>query len=370
MSERTVNIFSDSVKKFDWIKADTYYSKNYDIFHVQSSNVEKDDEGSLLGESETKKCRFCGRTFPDVTFDKRAHVFPRCTGNVNLLSAYECDTCNSFFGDTLESEYSNLFNFNHTLYGVSGKKDKIPMLQSNDNKWKIKAVEHPEKEGNLHIMSEEKGSEGLFQNIDFEKKEFTYLGPTITVLPIAVYKCLTKMALAIMPETELENFNETFTWIRQGKHHPIFDKKKHLCRYMELLGIHNKYPLGILLKRKKNSQNGPYMLFVYMYANLMFMIEVPTKQCKYLYDIRKIEPFVVLGNSVAEKIIDLSSCEKIKISGQSRKFNVGDFVELTEEANDIMTKNAYAKLIQHEISKSISKQSIINNEEANKKGDF
>ena len=64
-------------------------------------------------------------------------------------------------------------------------------------------------------------------------------------------------------------------------------------------------------------------------------------------------PFAI-GNVFEEKIIDLSSCEKIKIEKQSRSFAAGSVVELTEEARNIMTTNKYAQMIQQEIRKNSS----------------
>lgn len=164
------------------------------------------------------------------------------------------------------------------------------------------------------------------------------------------------MALTMMPENELENFDKTFDWIREKKHKKFFDSKKHLCRYMEFYGVKVDYPMGFLFKRKPKSKNGPYMLFVYVYAKIVLMIEVPTTHYKYLYDIRKIEPPFVIGNVFEEKIIDLSSCEKIKIERQRRSFTAGSVVELTEEARNIMTTNKYAQMIQQEIKKNSSKR--------------
>lgn len=351
---KTINIYSETVKKYDPLKVDEYYEKNYEFLCGQRSNFSEGEAGALLKSSKEKSCRFCGKSFPEVSFEKDAHVFPRSTGNVNLLSKYECDSCNSFFGATLESEYSNLFNFSHTVYGVAGRKNKIPMLQSNDNRSKVKVVKHPEKEGNLHIINEERGS--IHTDINVQKKELTYEGPTITVLPIAVYKCLTKMALTMMPETETKDFSDAFMWIRERKHKNFFENKKHLCRYIEFYGVNVDYPMGFLFKRKPKSKNGPYMLFVYVYAKMVLMIEVPTKHYKYPYDLRKIEPPFVMGNVFEEKIIDLSSCEKIKIERQRRTFKAQNVIDLTKDAQNIETNNVYAQMVQKEMCKNSSKR--------------
>lgn len=353
MREKVYNIYSDAVKKYYFPRVLEYYEKNYDILWGQGSNFDKEDAGALLGDPEGKTCRFCGKSYPEVSFEKDAHVFPRCTGNENLLSAYECDNCNILFGSILEGEYANLFNFCHTIYGVVGRK-KIPILQSNDNGSTLKVVNHPEKEGNLHIVNEGKNS--IHTVIDPEKKIFEYEGPGITILPIAVYKCLTKMALTIMPEAELDDFFETLKWVHDKKHEPFFENKKHLCRYMEFYGEYISHPIGFLFKRKPKSKDGPYMIFMYYYAKMVLMIEIPTKKHIYPYDIKKVQPPFIVGTPFEEKVIDLSSCEKIRIVPQSRSFTWGAYHDITREANNILTTNKYAQLIQREIRMSNEKR--------------
>ncbi|WP_410170263.1 HNH endonuclease [Agrobacterium tumefaciens] len=57
----------------------------------------------VLGDSTTRKCRFCDRAEPEVSFKGVAHAIPESLGNKTIESMYECDDCNSLFGRGIEN---------------------------------------------------------------------------------------------------------------------------------------------------------------------------------------------------------------------------------------------------------------------------
>lgn len=333
-------IWTYAVKRYNQEKAMEYYEKNYDILVGQNTNF---SEETYLGNCKDKRCRFCKETEPKATFRDKPHVFPIETGNKNLLSYYECDACNKFFGRYLEGEYQNLFSFVHNLYMVGGRKGKIPLVQSNDNCNRITVIDKNNNE-KVHLISDITGKE----HVDIKENTVTLSYPDITIIPIAIYKCLTKMALAIMPAEELSNFQNTLSWIREKKHKPIM-QKKHMCRYIEFKNMpYVKCPMGFLFKRKSNSKDGPYMIFLYVYAKMAMMIEVPCDNVKYSYDIRKIYP-LILGMPIEDIIIDLSCTDKCLIEGGKRDLSFGYLVDLTEETRNPNSENEYAQLIRKNV---------------------
>ena len=256
-----------------------------------------------------------------------------------MLSYYECDECNHFFGDYLEGEFQNFFSFQNNLYKVGGRKGKIPLVQSNDNYNKIKVIDKNSDE-KIHLISDIVGKE----HVKIDNGNIILSSPDITIIPIAIYKCLTKMALTIMPNNELQNFRKTISWIKCKKHSKIMEKK-HLCRYIEFVGSpYVRYPIGFLFRRKDSSKDGPYMIFLYFYAKIAIMIEVPCDNIKYPYDIRKIDPLII-GNPIEDIIIDLSNTEKCFVKGWQRTFTNIMIKDLTEETKNPNTENEYAKLI-------------------------
>ena len=56
-----------------------------------------------------------------MTFDLIAHAFPECIGNHVLVSNYECDDCNTFFGKTIENDYGKFFDLYHSIMHIKGK---------------------------------------------------------------------------------------------------------------------------------------------------------------------------------------------------------------------------------------------------------
>lgn len=338
MKRQITDICSSAVKKYEHSKACKYYENNYEIIAGQTTNFL---EEVFLGNKENKVCRFCGGDEAKVTFNDKPHVFPICTGNKYLLSYYECDRCNHFFGDYLEGEYQNFFSFVHNLYKVEGRKGKIPLIQSNDNISKIKVISKENKE-KVHLISDRIDKE----HVKLDQNIFTLESPNITVIPIAIYKCLVKMALSIMPEDELINFQKTITWIKEKKHRPLM-KKKHMCRYLEFMDWpYVKYPMGLLFKRKAKCKDGPYMIFIFVYAKMVMMIEVPCDNIQYNYDIRKITP-LMMGNPIEDLVIDFTGTEKCLIKGWKRSFCSEYLVNLTEEVKNPNTENEYAKLIRN-----------------------
>lgn len=61
----------------------------------------------MSGIDSDRKCLFCLKTEPEVTFKKEAHIVPQSIGG-EVLSMHECDICNSHFGRTLEGGYPSI----------------------------------------------------------------------------------------------------------------------------------------------------------------------------------------------------------------------------------------------------------------------
>lgn len=125
MKNQIIDICSSAVKKYEHSKAYKYYENNYEMIVGQATNFY---EEVFLGNKENKVCRFCGGDKSKVTFCDKPHVFPICTGNKYLLSYYECDRCNHFFGDYLEGEYQNFFCFYIICIKLKEEKEKYHLF--------------------------------------------------------------------------------------------------------------------------------------------------------------------------------------------------------------------------------------------------
>ena len=318
-----------------------YYEETYVPISFGLLNQEKD---TYLGNQEKKVCRFCRKGEEAVKFEHRAHVFPESIGNRFLLSYYECDTCNKKFSRLLENHYSNFFKFYHNASNIRGKKT-VPTYQTKTGKsraeWR-KDINGKE----LYVISDE--MDNITTYIDIEEKRLLRQGIIDSYIPMAVYKCFVKMALSVMPDSELMYFEKTLDWISSKKHENIFNGKKLLCRYKIIPGFGTtKFPAYCLYKRKEQIEGGllfePYMLFNLTYGNFSYLIEVPTIRYNTCIDIKKLPfppiPFVTSG----EGIYDFSESVLCENQRCSMEYHFDIAIPIVEGKESNMDKETLLK---------------------------
>lgn len=303
-----------------------------------ASGILNYDDYVHLGNEKFKKCRFCGKKEGEVTFDEKAHVFPQCIGNEFLLSYYECDSCNKFFGGKLEGEFSNCFSFYHSLYKIKGKK-KVPVFQENGGKIKNEWKKDPDNGKDVYVFHDTIDARTV--EIDQEKHTFIKRGKSDSYIPIAVFKCFVKMAIGIMPEIEAKNFRDTAQWLKKSEHYNYYKKNKRLlCRFVQIAGFSNRVPQYTLFKRKYVN-DFPYMLFQITYGGFSYLIEVPRNSSdSHLKTIEHI-PFPPLYyESIDEGCYDFTGIERI---AEERKI-VCSFGTMDEEAGRNKIKKLFPEL--------------------------
>lgn len=285
-----------------------YYEK---IYTPISFGILNQSDDTYLGNKNNKVCRFCGKPEGTANFDKRAHVFPESIGNRHLLSYYECDTCNKKFSRLLENQYGNFFKFYHNASNIRGKKT-VPNYQANSGKSKSEWTK--DVAGNPIFISAD-ASDSITTFINQSRKEVLRIGKIDPFIPMAVYKCFVKMALSIMPESELNIFEETISWILQKNHENIFGEKLLLCRYKMIPGYGTtKFPAYALYKKRQENNTEvfiPYMLFHLTYGNFSYFVEVPTVKHPVSVGITELPfppiPFITTD----EGLYDFSGTEKV-----------------------------------------------------------
>lgn len=230
-------------------------------------HLNKEDE-IMLSDSVSGKCRFCGKSEPEVTFDKVAHAIPHFIGNRTLKSTYECDSCNGKFS-ALESNFSQFMSFYHTFAHVSkGGGAKVPKFRTNSSENSSIEVN----DDKIEVKCYE--GEGLIPEIDEENNTLT-LKTFRSYVPQNVYKIFIKMALTIMPEKELSVFQTALKWLNGEiniSSNNLFLVER---RYMS-----TKNPFDfvscMLFKRKEPSTNAvPAYIFGLAYYNFFFQTYIP-----------------------------------------------------------------------------------------------
>lgn len=260
-----------------------YYDTFYDILRTpnfdDNSRVLKRTRGiQTIGYSPKKRCRFCGKSEDEVSFDMVAHAFPESIGNHVLASNYECDDCNKYFGKTIENDYAIFFNLYHSIMQIDGKKGipkcnfKVPCKKRTDKCAKY-CVQIFFDNGKLCVSNCREVDK---KYVNFFNNSITISKPVGKCCPIAVFKTLVKMAISVMPIEELHLFSSTTEWLRELEHRNFYKEKKLLVRYKVIPGFKvTKYPNYVLFRRKKDVWNKPYMLFNLTYGCYTLLIEVP-----------------------------------------------------------------------------------------------
>lgn len=160
----------------------------------------------FLGYKENRKCRFCGETEPSVSFRNEAHALPECIGNKSLFTYYECDACNKAFGDGCENDFGNWSLPMRTMSRIRGKSGIPTIKQGPNGAWRVE--EHPA--GLMFSVNETEG----FWTDDKPNKTLKLHLRRAPYRPAMIVQAMVKMALSIMPEEEMPNFQQVLDWIR------------------------------------------------------------------------------------------------------------------------------------------------------------
>jgi hypothetical protein len=152
-----------------------------------------------------------------VSFHDLAHVIPESLGNKKLFSNYECDSCNHEFGNTIEdhlNKYLMPYRIGSIILGkkttLSYKIGKNDRLDVTGRHWNITHVNGDEDEKKLNEVLDTIVEEIDDHTVRFKIKRQTYI-------PIFVYKALEKIALDIIPDNEVSEFNDTFIWLKANE---------------------------------------------------------------------------------------------------------------------------------------------------------
>ncbi|MFB0556027.1 MAG: HNH endonuclease [Phycisphaerae bacterium] len=213
-----------------------------------------------------RKCRFCGKSKPEVSFRKKAHAIPEFLGNKSLILMNECDICNEFFSIEYEDHLAKWFGPMPSLCQMQGKKgtpkyksDKFISSKGN------KGMELFVNSNSSIIMNIKEGSSGTLK-IPVEMKTEPYI-------PIRAAQAFIKSAISVLPEELLSECENTKLWLL-GK--ASLNIGKFPVLYAFTPGI-NPYRFGrvMICKRKNPSEEMPFLWFIIETTNFLFQIMIP-----------------------------------------------------------------------------------------------
>lgn len=144
------------------------------------------------------RCRYCGKTAPEVSFSKKEHIFPESIGNKLFISkGCECDNCNKFFGEHYENELSAFLHPHMVLNKIVGKNGR--------KKYKsFEATSTIDNSNDILTIREQLDTAKI--KFDDINKEILYEFDMQPYSLAKIYKILSKMAFAILPEDILNHF--------------------------------------------------------------------------------------------------------------------------------------------------------------------
>lgn len=279
------------------------FCENYEIIVSYDTNQAKN---VFLGDKNNQVCRFCGRKKGEVTFKKEAHALSNLIGNDRLFSYYECDDCNGNRFSKYESEFSNYMKLLHCLSQVKGKSG-IPSYKSRkDDFTRIDIKDF------ISVLHKE--DETAIAHLDKKEKVIHFKGER-TYTPVNVYKCLLKMALTVMPDSELLEVTNAMDFLMDRKN----IKGQLLVGYRQYGGISPfRTPVTMLFKRKDErlEENVPLYMFLLAYGNFAFQFQIPFCPAdKFLFGKEISMPYIpTIADSIIPqrlKGLDFSSSEKV-----------------------------------------------------------
>lgn len=245
------------------LEEDFKYFINYECILSYNLNY---NEPKIIKDNNEKKCRFCGRKEPEVTFRKKAHAISEMLGNRTLFSNNECDECNAFFGDNLENDLGKYLGVIRTLTQIVGK-GGVPSYKTKNKKARIdytnKGLVIQNVVGDKFLTLEDDCL--IFRT---EREAYT---------PINVYKSFVKMAISLVPEDLLFNFDDTLKWLKEE---PNMEPKYNMDDYAYIIEkfIPGPKPHNLNVKgfiRKNDKIHLPYFIFLIEFGNYSFQIIIP-----------------------------------------------------------------------------------------------
>lgn len=243
------------------------YSEDYELdgLHFHLTKRPK------LKRKQDRTCRFCNKREPEVSFKKVAHLIPELMGNRNLISDYECDTCNDLFS-IYEDSFAKFLGIARTLSSSKGK-EGIPTFKNPDKKLEVRKNN---KAVGLQINFQ--GTDNQYFDIDETGKKLTIKATRHPYKPIYVYKALLKIAYGLLPEDELPNYEHCRLFLQADKNDANFKGHPHLRLFGYLSPGPQFGPPTVFLWKKrqeKAEKNIPTRTMVIYFQNYAYQIFLP-----------------------------------------------------------------------------------------------
>ena len=217
---------------------------------------------SLYGETikEKRRCRYCNKTMADgACFKNVAHAISEALGNRTIISAEECDECNSKFANTIEKDIIEYLHLYRALYGKKGK-NGIPHLKYNNG------VEI--KYDGEHAIIDTAGVCKFDSGDDFTIP----LKNTINFMNI--YRALVKFVIGVIPREYLQYCSKTIEWLNNIKNDGSKLNLPPVAILLDNQDYFDQPKLDVYL-RKDDDKDLPFIYAEFRSTFLLFVFIIP-----------------------------------------------------------------------------------------------
>ncbi|MBX2933854.1 MAG: hypothetical protein KF825_06390 [Ferruginibacter sp.] len=253
-------------------------------------NLIADDElhKRPLKAKKDRVCKFCKAIFNEQEkFKSKAHLLPELIGNKNLLSDFECDKCNNFFGRKYENDFANYLGASRAFNIENAKSGGLKFKSPDKTFIVMKDTEVPLNLPKLRIESHEE--ENNHFTLDADNKKVTFHTTRPSYNPHNVYKAFLKIGLSVLPHEYDDDYKIAFAMLRSEKKNEEKDDPLFKLNVYVHPGPVFPSPMVILFEKKVRTDLIPTHIVCIMFHNYTYQLVLPlNEQDKWMFDGKKI----------------------------------------------------------------------------------
>lgn len=232
--------------------------------------VSAEQETTTLKPKAERTCRFC-KAGPDAKlFKSIAHVMPELLGNHTLISDSECSKCNKHFG-RYDNDLAYSLGMLPTFFGNKGKQG-VPTFKSPGE---IVTARSEDFFGTTasKIMRKDTSDESF--TLDKETGLITLNYKKHSYRPLFVYKSLLKIALSMMPEAHLPDYQAIIDYLLLEENDELKpDSAKMMCQYLPFQ-YRSVHPVAVLFRKYDATANLATHVFMLTYEHISYQFPLP-----------------------------------------------------------------------------------------------
>lgn len=293
-----------------------HFFSNYEIETIISNSQQPVN----LLPRELRICRFCGRKGGEH-FTNDSHIISELLGRGELISDFECKSCNKVFSKH-EMQLANYLGIFRTLTKLKGK-NGIPDFPSAGGEVNAKVRPFYNLNNAIHVNAKN----GI--NIDPKTGQTIVEFRKHSYRPLQVFKALVRIGFCMLPKSDVESYRGFIeTVLLSNKNDkPLSGHPAFMLLQSQLPRSHD-HTFAILFKRKSNLAIPKYEMVLFC-RNMMLQLMLPfhSDDIKYYSEFSRLkfppghftdEDFFA---EVSTRYVDFSDIELKKEKGEFR-FNV------------------------------------------------